>query len=151
MYISISLSLYIYIYIYIDIHIIPRARILDFFRGVFALIRRLRESPQHLLVSGDYTAATDGLSIRENQRCLSSYLDASGAQARERELCSAVLGAHLVSYPKEVQDGKADLSPFVMQTGQLIWAALSHSLFPAASMSRAIEPHLQSIWDKTWR
>ena len=55
----------------------------------------------------------------------SSYLDASGAQAEERELCCAVLGAHLVSYPEEVQDGKADLSPFVTQTGQLMGSPLS--------------------------
>ena len=75
---------------------------------------------------GAAAAATrSGSELRENQRRLSSYLDASGAQAEERELRSPVLGAHLVSYPKEVQDGKADLNPFVIQTGQLMGSPLS--------------------------
>jgi hypothetical protein len=80
-------------------------------------------------VSGDYKAATDGLSLQANQECLRALLAAGGASARERSLMKKVLGAHWVSYPEpycsQAREKGLDLEPFLMTNGQLMGSLLS--------------------------
>lgn len=52
-------------------------------------------------VSGDYAAATDGLSSSINRLCLDEALEAFGATPTERVVMEAVLGPHYLRYPKK--------------------------------------------------
>jgi len=84
-------------------------------------------------VSGDYSAATDGLSLGINQACLSSMLQAFGATDEEKEVCSKVLGCHEISYPDRLaSDG---LEPFTMQNGQLMGSVLSFPVLCAVNLA----------------
>nr|UJQ92690.1 MAG: putative RNA-dependent RNA polymerase [Narnaviridae sp.] len=49
-------------------------------------------------VSGDYSAATDGLSQQINSLCLEEALGGVGATEAEREICRAVMGNHVIHY-----------------------------------------------------
>lgn len=88
-------------------------------------------------VSGDYSAATDGLSLAENQRCLGSMLDSSGCTPEERYLCSQVNGAHLVHYPKSMTSSVSDgeLDPVLMLNGQLMGSPLSFPVLCAINLA----------------
>jgi hypothetical protein len=82
--------------------------------------------PFNQWVSGDYSAATDGLSLDVNQSCLSAMLDLFQATPEESEICRKVLGCHKVSYPKKhVDRANGNLDPFLMQNGQLMGSVLS--------------------------
>jgi len=89
-------------------------------------------------VSGDYSAATDGLSLDANTKCLSSILASAGADEKETKVCQAVLGAHLVSYPdklvKEAKSQNIDLEPFTMKNGQLMGSLLSFPVLCAINV-----------------
>jgi len=77
-------------------------------------------------VSGDYSAATDGLSLDVNQSCLTAMLDTFQASPEEKEVCRKVLGCHEVSYPdNHTEAGNGALDPFLMQNGQLMGSVLS--------------------------
>jgi len=93
------------------------------------LVRKTRKLDLdfNLWVSGDYSAATDGLSLEVNQLCLGSYLDSCQASPAEKEICMKVLGPHLVSYPDSIikSNPDLDLAPFVMTNGQLMGRLLS--------------------------
>jgi hypothetical protein len=81
-----------------------------------------------LWVSGDYKAATDGLSLGVNQCCLELLLKNLSATSRERKICRKVLGAHRVEYHEDQTDScgpDQDLEPFLMQNGQLMGSLLS--------------------------
>jgi len=86
-------------------------------------------------VSGDYSAATDGLSLGINQLCLRDMLDAFQATDAERELCQKVLGRHEVSYPDRLVDGSDGLEPFTMENGQLMGSVLSFPVLCAVNLA----------------
>nr|UJQ92822.1 MAG: putative RNA-dependent RNA polymerase [Narnaviridae sp.] len=96
-----------------------------------------------LWVSGDYSAATDGLSQHINRLCLDSYLRCSGADPEDAELCRAVLGNHLVQYPEG--SPFAD-DPVKMTCGQLMGSPLSFPvlcLINVACYWLALEEYLE--------
>nr|UJQ92755.1 MAG: putative RNA-dependent RNA polymerase [Narnaviridae sp.] len=76
-------------------------------------------------VSGDYSAATDGLSAGINQLCMKSLLAAANAPDDERRLCQMVLGNHKIKYPDRLRAEGDGLEPFTMQNGQLMGSILS--------------------------
>jgi len=60
-----------------------------------------------LNVSGDYAAATDGLSQQINSCCLEEAMAGAGLIEEERDVCRAVLGNHKIHYIREGQGGKS--------------------------------------------
>jgi hypothetical protein len=87
-------------------------------------------------VSGDYSAATDGLSLEVNQSCLTAMLDTLQATPEEKEVCRKVLGCHEVSYPeKHVKSAGGSLDPFTMQNGQLMGSVLSFPVLCAVNLT----------------
>lgn len=89
-------------------------------------------------VSGDYKAATDGLSLGVNQCCLRVLLKALGATRAETLICQKVLGAHKISYPDKLcalVAGTADqLDDFMMTNGQLMGSLLSFPVLCAINL-----------------
>jgi len=73
-----------------------------------------------LWVSGDYSAATDGLSQQVNSLCMHEYMKSISASQEERMILSAVLGNHLISYPE-----KENIPEFEQKNGQLMGSPLS--------------------------
>ena len=71
-------------------------------------------------VSGDYSAATDGLSQQVNRLCLEEALLGCGASAELKTIARAVLGNHRISYPSEF-----GISSMTQQNGQLMGSPLS--------------------------
>jgi hypothetical protein len=71
-------------------------------------------------VSGDYSAATDGLSQQINALCMEEYMKSIRATRTERKILSAVLGNHAISYPEEY-----DIPAFQQGNGQLMGSPLS--------------------------
>lgn len=88
-----------------------------------------------LWVSGDYSAATDGLSLEVNQACMRSMMDAFNATPEEREICLQVLGCHEVSYPNRLRKEGDGLDPFVMENGQLMGSVLSFPVLCAINLA----------------
>lgn len=86
-------------------------------------------------VSGDYSAATDGLTLEVNQSCLRAMLDAFQATPEEREICSKVLGCHEVSYPARLSPEANGLEPFHMLNGQLMGSVLSFPVLCAVNLA----------------
>jgi hypothetical protein len=86
-------------------------------------------------VSGDYSAATDGLSLEVNQSCLHAMLDAFQATPEEREVCSKVLGRHEVEYPDRLFTEGDGLEPFTMLNGQLMGSVLSFPVLCAVNLA----------------
>jgi hypothetical protein len=80
-------------------------------------------------VSGDYSAATDGLSSYCTIEAFESVLDATSCSESEKVILRRVLYSHEVSYPEwAVKDAKSaglDLEPFTQKTGQLMGSTLS--------------------------
>ena len=83
-------------------------------------------------VSGDYSAATDGLSLLISQLAMKEYLLSRGIQPGDDlyyEIATKVLGAHLVRYDRDSSNGdpsSEDLpESFVMKNGQLMGSPLS--------------------------
>ena len=81
-------------------------------------------------VSGDYSAATDGLSLEISQHALKQYLLSIGLSEGDSlwELAVKALGAHLVSYGKTGDGSEADSElpdDFVMKNGQLMGSPMS--------------------------
>jgi len=86
-------------------------------------------------VSGDYSAATDGLSLEVNQSCIRAMLDAFQATPEEREVCTKVLGRHEVSYPGRLVKEDNGLEPFTMLNGQLMGSVLSFPVLCAVNLA----------------
>jgi hypothetical protein len=89
-------------------------------------------------VSGDYSAATDGLSSEVNQMAMDSLLQKFGATPDETAICKQVLGNHVVQYPEKLETlahlKGIDLSPFVMKNGQLMGSLLSFPVLCAINL-----------------
>nr|UJQ92876.1 MAG: putative RNA-dependent RNA polymerase [Narnaviridae sp.] len=92
-------------------------------------------------VSGDYSAATDGLSQDINRLCLDEALEATGADDDLKFVARAVLGNHEIHYPAEWK-----LPPKVDQSnGQLMGSVLSFPVLCAiniAAYKLALEEYL---------
>jgi hypothetical protein len=84
-------------------------------------------------VSGDYSAATDGLSQQINSTCLSAALDRVGATDLERAVWSRVLGNHHITYPEEYQETH-NLAGFDQTNGQLMGSPLSFPVLCAINL-----------------
>jgi len=104
-------------------------------------------------VSGDYSAATDGLSLQVNRSCLTEMMNAFGTTDQEKELCMKVLGPHKISYPDRLRNGKDDgLEPFVMTNGQLMGSLLSFPVLCAINIAAywcALEEYTGRKFKKT--
>nr|UJQ92753.1 MAG: putative RNA-dependent RNA polymerase [Narnaviridae sp.] len=90
-------------------------------------------------VSGDYSAATDGLSQQVNRLCLEEALKGAGADSGMSEVCRAVLGNHTIRYPKEfvlgAKEKGLDLSQFKQANGQLMGCPLSFPVLCAINVA----------------
>jgi len=86
-------------------------------------------------VSGDYSAATDGLSLEVNQACLDALLGRLQASLDERDVCRKVLGCHEVSYPSRLRREGDGLDPFTMRNGQLMGSVLSFPVLCAINLA----------------
>nr|UJQ92784.1 MAG: putative RNA-dependent RNA polymerase [Narnaviridae sp.] len=75
-------------------------------------------------VSGDYSAATDGLSQQINSLCLAEAMDGAGLTPDERTVASAVLGNHVIHYPAEFH-GDLPAGKIQQKNGQLMGSVLS--------------------------
>nr|UJQ92715.1 MAG: RNA-dependent RNA polymerase [Narnaviridae sp.] len=71
-------------------------------------------------VSGDYSAATDGLSQQVNRLCLEEALRGCNASEALKIIARAVLGNHRIEYPDEFQ-----IDGMMQQNGQLMGSPLS--------------------------
>lgn len=74
-------------------------------------------------ISGDYSAATDGVDIRVTMGILERILKNTGLDENMKDILRAVLGPQKIYYPK-IQ-GLPTIKPFVQQTGQLMGSILS--------------------------
>jgi hypothetical protein len=84
-------------------------------------------------VSGDYSAATDGLSQQINQLCLQEAIDGAGLTRDEATVARAVLGNHEISYPLEFHSVLP--APSIMQrNGQLMGSVLSFPILCAINV-----------------
>ncbi len=91
-----------------------------------------------LWVSGDYSAATDGLSLAISQLVMEEYLKARGIAPGEDlwELATKVLGAHIIEYGRDdpsLSEEEREKLPasFLMQNGQLMGSPLSFPILCA--------------------
>jgi hypothetical protein len=107
-------------------------------------------------VSGDYAAATDGLSQEVNRLALDAALARLGATEDEKRLCRAVLGNHLLTYPpkfveraadqRQVDPGLESLDPVEQRNGQLMGSPLSFPILCAINVvayKLALEEYLE--------
>lgn len=83
-------------------------------------------------VSGDYSAATDGLSQEVNQLCLEQFMHAAGATEDERLVWTSVLGNHRIEYPTKRYPGAPE--PFMQSCGQLMGCPLSFPILCAINV-----------------
>jgi hypothetical protein len=85
-------------------------------------------------VSGDYSAATDNLSLDINRLCLESLLNAFQATEVEKHIALQVLGPHLVHYPDRLKSEEVPLESFLMKNGQLMGSLLSFPVLCAINL-----------------
>ncbi|APG77089.1 RNA-dependent RNA polymerase [Beihai narna-like virus 8] len=90
-------------------------------------------------VSGDYSAATDGLGSEINRLCIDAYCDAVQATPTERKIWRAVSGNHSIHYTGEkvadaVTASVGSSDPFLMENGQLMGSVLSFPLLCAINL-----------------
>jgi hypothetical protein len=83
-------------------------------------------------VSGDYSAATDGLSQQINRLCLEEALKGANAGEGMSSVCRSVLGNHRISYPKEFS---AEVAEFTQSNGQLMGCPLSFPILCAINVA----------------
>jgi hypothetical protein len=77
-------------------------------------------------VSGDYSAATDGLNLWYTKGAFEESLNRSGLSGTDQSLLRSVLYEQTISYPDEmVKKSKGLLSPFLQRNGQLMGSTLS--------------------------
>ena len=87
-------------------------------------------------VSGDYSAATDGLSLEISQLALQQYMRSVGLSEKDDlwQLASKALGAHKVSYGKTNDGTESDRQlpdDFIMKNGQLMGSPMSFPILCA--------------------
>lgn len=102
-------------------------------------------------VSGDYSAATDGLSLAINQTCVDSLVDSLSGTEQERRLCRSVLGSHIVHYPDRLRTPGDDLGDFPMKNGQLMGSPLSFPVLCAVNLAAywcALEEYTGRSWKR---
>jgi len=96
-------------------------------------------------VSGDYSAATDGLSQQINRLCLEEAILASGLSEDEAKVARAVLGNHRIFYPKEYWNDLPQGGEIDQTNGQLMGSVLSFPVLCAINVAAywlALEEHL---------
>jgi hypothetical protein len=81
-------------------------------------------------VSGDYSAATDGLSQQINSLCMSEYLNSIQASDDERKILGAVLGNHRIEYPD-----KYEIDSIQQSNGQLMGSPVSFSVLCSINLA----------------
>jgi len=84
--------------------------------------------------SGDYSAATDGLSAEISRLCFDQWLARAGATPDEERVWRAVIGNHHISYPAEFASVTPELSPFLQSNGQLMGSPLSFPILCAINL-----------------
>ena len=98
-------------------------------------------------VSGDYSAATDGLSLEISQLALQQYMRSVGLSEKDDlwQLASKALGAHKVSYGKSNDGTESDRQlpdDFIMKNGQLMGSPMS---FPILCAINFVAAKLKSL------
>jgi len=84
--------------------------------------------------SGDYSAATDGITAEVNRLCFDSWLKRAGASYYEAFVWRAVLGNHVISYPDLYAKDVPGLAPFKQANGQLMGSPLSFPILCAINL-----------------
>jgi len=101
-------------------------------------------------VSGDYKAATDGLSQEINSLCFEAFLKRANASPLEARVWRAVLGNHWIRYPHKYDDD-LPVHAFRQKCGQLMGSPLSFPVLCSINLVaywRALEEYTgQSIAD----
>lgn len=96
-------------------------------------LERKLDLPFNRWVSGDYKAATDGLSTEVNSLAFEAYSNSVHASFEERFIWNNVLGCHEISYPK-IKDPLNQLSSFTQKNGQLMGCPLSFPILCAINL-----------------
>lgn len=86
-------------------------------------------------VSGDYSAATDGLSQQINRLCLEEAIAGAGLDEDEATIARAVLGNHRISYPTEFADTLPKGGRIEQSNGQLMGSVLSFPVLCAINVA----------------
>jgi len=99
-------------------------------------------------VSGDYSAATDGLSLPANELCLEAFFQVFKPDSKERDNWRAALGGHRIQYPckyaEQAEAAGKDLGAFRQANGQLMGSPLSFPVLCALNLAAywlALEEH----------
>jgi hypothetical protein len=85
-------------------------------------------------VSGDYSAATDGLSTQVNTIAFDAYQESVNMTIEERHVTSSVLGCHKISYPKTCLKKSDKLESMMQTNGQLMGCPLSFPILCAINL-----------------
>jgi hypothetical protein len=85
-------------------------------------------------VSGDYSAATDGLSTEVNSIVFHAYQKSVNMTLQEMAVTSAVLGCHEISYPDSCKKKCKDLDTVLQTNGQLMGCPLSFPVLCAINL-----------------
>nr|UJQ92842.1 MAG: putative RNA-dependent RNA polymerase [Narnaviridae sp.] len=96
-------------------------------------------------VSGDYSAATDGLSQSINRLCLEEAIAGAGLDDDEAEVARAVLGNHKIYYPPEYRSELPLGGDITQANGQLMGSVLSFPVLCAINVAAywlALEEYL---------
>jgi len=86
-------------------------------------------------VSGDYSAATDGLSQQINTLCLEEAIKGAALDPSEAELARAVLGNHEITYPLEYMNELPKGRTIMQTNGQLMGSVLSFPVLCAINIA----------------
>lgn len=88
--------------------------------------------------SGDFSAATDGISQEVNSLALEEYISSvAGITEDEKTILRAVLGNHRLDYPEshEVYHPYKEREPFMMKNGQLMGCPISFPILCAINLA----------------
>jgi hypothetical protein len=103
--------------------------------------------------SGDFSAATDGISQEINSLALEEYINScADITEDEKTILRAVLGNHLLNYvePHEVYHPYKEREPFMMKNGQLMGCPISFPILCAINLAAywlALEEHTGRKFD----
>ena len=86
--------------------------------------------------SGDFSAATDGISQEVNSLALEEYIASlAGVTEDEKTILRAVLGNHLLNYPDDENRPYKVREPFMMKNGQLMGCPISFPILCAINLA----------------
>jgi hypothetical protein len=85
-------------------------------------------------VSGDYSAATDGLSQEVNRLALGEFMNSVHATPAQRDIWCAVLGNHTIHYPEDLIKGSGLAASIQQANGQLMGCPLSFPILCAINL-----------------